>query len=173
MTLSLILILLLVLADRGLKIWLTRLLAEGPVVLIRGVIGLRYTENTGAAFSMLSEHTWILIVFTMIAVAVLLVLLYRNRSGSRLMKAALILIIAGGLGNLYDRIFQGFVVDYIEVLLFRYTIFNFADCLVCVGAALLLIYLIFFDRDTTEKKLQADKPAEEQTAEEAADEHHE
>ncbi len=172
MTLSLITILLLVLADRGLKIWLTGLLSHGPVVLIRGVIGLRYTENTGAAFSMLSKHTWILIVFTVIAVAILLYLLYKNKDRSRLMKAALVLIVAGGLGNLYDRIFQGYVVDYIEVLLFRYAIFNFADCLVCVGAALLLIYLIFFDRDEPKKEEQEKEPAE-KTADETAGEHHE
>ena len=59
----------------------------------------------------------------------------------------LTLIISGGLGNIIDRLFRGGrVVDYLDLQLFDFAIFNFADCCVTIGAALLLIYILFFDK---------------------------
>ena len=67
----------------------------------------------------------------------------------------LTLIISGGLGNIIDRLFRGGrVVDYLDLQLFDFAIFNFADCCVTIGAALLLIYILFFDKSG--KKSQAD-----------------
>ena len=59
------------------------------------------------------------------------------------MKISAVLIISGGLGNLIDRIFRGSVIDYIEPLFVNFAVFNFADCLVTVGAAILIVYLIY------------------------------
>ena len=62
-------------------------------------------------------------------------------------KISVMLINAGALGNLVDRIFRGYVVDMIEVTFIEYPVFNFADCLIVVGCILLCIYVIFFDND--------------------------
>ena len=57
--------------------------------------------------------------------------------------SAITLIVSGGLGNLIDRIFRGYVIDYIEPLFVNFAVFNFADILVTVGAAILIVYLIY------------------------------
>ena len=61
-------------------------------------------------------------------------------------------VISGGVSNLIDRIRIGYVVDYIEIKLFDFAIFNFADCCVCVGVALMLIYVLFINKDLFETK---------------------
>ena len=66
------------------------------------------------------------------------------------MVISIVLIIAGGAGNLFDRIFRGFVVDYFEVKLFNFAVFNFADCCVVIGAIMLLFYTIFLDKTKKE-----------------------
>jgi len=148
---SIILILFLFLADRALKVWFTDLLAGGPVVLIEGFLGLSYYENTGAAFSILEGGRWLLVALTSVAIAAMVwYLLFK--SDSKLLSASLILIISGGVGNLYDRIVLGYVVDYIKTLFIDFPIFNLADCCVCIGAALLMIYIAFFDQSLNSEK---------------------
>lgn len=69
------------------------------------------------------------------------------------------LIISGGLGNIIDRLFRGGrVVDYLDLQLFDFAIFNFADCCVTIGAALLLIYILFFDKSgkKSQNEIKAD-----------------
>ena len=78
-----------------------------------------------------------------IAAAVILVLLFRYKHHSFFSYTTSALLIAGGLGNLIDRIVHGFVVDFIHVLFFGY-VFNFADCCITVGAVLFVIHMLFF-----------------------------
>ena len=74
------------------------------------------------------------------------------------MYIAAILILSGGAGNLIDRVFRGFVVDYIEPLFINFAVFNFADILVCVGAAVLIVYLLYdMFRDAKRTKQAAEK----------------
>lgn len=148
---SIIFIVLLFLADRALKVWLTDLLADGSIVLIKGFLGLSYYENTGAAFSILEGGRWLLVALTSVAIGVMIwFLLFKNKS--KLLSWSLVLIIAGGIGNLYDRIVLGYVVDYIRTLFIDFPIFNLADCCVCIGAALLIIYIAFFDQSLNSEK---------------------
>ena len=65
---------------------------------------------------------------------------------------ALAMIAGGAVGNLIDRVRLGYVVDMIEVEFMRFAVFNVADCAVCVGAALLVVYAFFFDEDSKKKK---------------------
>lgn len=116
---------------------------------------LTYTENTGAAFSMLSGSRLFLILFPLVMIVVCGIMLHRLHKEHRWMIAALPLVMAGGIGNLIDRIFRdGAVVDYLDLQLFDFAIFNFADCCVSVGVVLVIICVLFVERDEpTAKKL--------------------
>lgn len=113
------------------------------VELIPGLFSLTYVENKGAAFGMLSNARWIFIVFTILVIIFLIIYLFIKKPTNKMFNIALFLIIGGGLGNLIDRIFYGFVVDYLSLSFFP-PVCNFADYCVTVGAFLLVIYLLFF-----------------------------
>ncbi|MCR5484110.1 MAG: signal peptidase II [Clostridiales bacterium] len=127
---------------------LTKALAEkylplsGGKDIIPGFIAFRYVKNTGAAFSILEGRTAALAVFTAVVSLAGIIWLMSGKVKDKLFYISIMLIVSGGLGNLYDRIFKGYVVDFIEPLFVNFAVFNFADCLVTVGAALLIVYLI-------------------------------
>ena len=135
----------LVALDRITKILAVNLAGRGLVELVPGVVGLRLLEggNTGAAFGMLSQHTWLLIVLSFVVSLVCLYLLLFKRFTAPFGKLGLLLITAGGIGNLYDRVVYGAVTDFIEFLFFQFPTFNVADCYVTVGAALLVLSTFF------------------------------
>ena len=111
---------------------------------IKGIIDIQYIHNRGAAWGILSGKTWILLIFTVTVMALCLVLLLKTFKGSRIMLFAMTLVISGGIGNLYDRIFRdGNVVDFLHFEFWPdFPIFNVADCAICVGAGLLILYLL-------------------------------
>ncbi|MCL1830328.1 MAG: signal peptidase II [Oscillospiraceae bacterium] len=147
MYIQLLSILGLVVIDRVLKVYMTNLLSDVyRVDFIPGVIHFVYLENTGASFGILQNATVLLSVVTFLVLLLLLYYIVSKRSSSRLLTISLVLITAGGIGNLYDRIVYGYVVDYIEFSFINYAVFNFADTLVNIGAVMLFVYLIFFDR---------------------------
>ena len=114
---------------------------------------LRYLENTGAAFSMLSGSRLFLIVFPIIMISGCLYVMHRLGKKHRWLYPALTLIAAGGLGNLIDRIFRGgAVVDYLDVQLFKFAVFNFADCCVTVGVILMFIGILFLEKEVPDAK---------------------
>lgn len=114
---------------------------------------LRYLENDGAAFSMLSGSRGFLIVFPIIMIAGCLYALHRLGKTHKWLYAALPLIAAGGLGNLIDRIFRGGrVVDYFDFQLCKFAVFNFADVCVTVGVALMIIGILFLEKELPEAK---------------------
>lgn len=115
----------------------------GKITLIPGILGLRYTRNTGAAFGSMSGMTQLLSVFTGIIIIGMLVFLFIDKTGDKVYHIIIPLIAAGGLGNLADRVFRGYVVDYLEFLFIDFAIFNFADCLVTCGAIFMIVYLIY------------------------------
>ena len=128
----------------------------GSLTVIPGLFSLTYVENRGAAFGMLSNARWIFIVFTFIVIAVLIYFIFKKRITSKLFNISTILIIGGGIGNLIDRIFYGFVVDYLSVSFFP-PVCNFADYCITVGAGLMVIYLIFFTDFLSKKDKQNGK----------------
>lgn len=106
-----------------------------------------FVKNTGAAFSILSENTWIL---SIISVAfVISVLIYRlvAKPKNAILNLALVLFFAGALGNAIDRIAYGYVVDFISVKWFEFPVFNIADMAIVLGAVVAVIYVMFFDKD--------------------------
>lgn len=120
-----------------------------------GLFQLRYVENTGAAFSSFSENTVVLTVITVIILAVCLILILSKKFKSMFINICLVLVVAGGIGNVIDRILRGFVVDFIEPLFINFAVFNFADCCITVGAFMLIIYEIY--ELVSEKKKKAEK----------------
>ncbi|MBQ7356082.1 MAG: signal peptidase II [Clostridia bacterium] len=112
------------------------------VPIIKGVIHFTYVENRGAAFGMLKDHRWVFISISVIVIAAFLAYLFLGHAESRLMGVALSLVTAGGLGNMIDRLALGYVVDFIDFRLINFAVFNVADSCVCIGAGLLVLYLI-------------------------------
>lgn len=115
----------------------------GSLPLIDGILQLRYAENTGAAFGSFSEYTTALSVFTFIAIFAGIIFLMSKKLKFGVEYVCVALIIAGGAGNLIDRVFRGFVVDYIEPLFIDFAVFNFADILVTCSAIVLVIWTIY------------------------------
>lgn len=140
----------LVAIDQIIKLVVLKYLAPvGSHTLIENFISLTYVENTGAAFGSFSSHTVLLSIFTAVVLIVGLIYLLSGKIKSKLLYVCISMIIAGGIGNLIDRIFRGFVVDYIEPLFVNFAVFNFADMLVTVGAFIMIIYLLIeMFRDT-------------------------
>ena len=123
--------------DQAIKLWAVRALQPvGTMPLIPHVVELRFVLNQGMAFSLLSGKQLFLIVATSAALLLVAYGLFFRSRGKYLQQAALILVLGGGIGNLIDRVLNGQVVDYINLLFMRFAVFNFADICVCVGVAL-------------------------------------
>ena len=146
---------------------LTKLLTRAHIDLgesipfIPHVLDLSYIKNTGAAFSILEKHTWLLTVFSAIIVLVIAWLILKKFFTNWLGMLSATLILAGGVGNLIDRAVFGYVTDMIKTVFIDFPVFNFADCCITVGVVLLFIYVLFFCKD--EKKETdhgADLPAD-------------
>ena len=143
----------LIFVDRLSKVMAAKYLADGTVMtVIPYFLGLRYLENTGMAFSMLSGKTVFLAVITAAALIIMAYFLFVKNYGERFERFCFILIFAGGVGNLIDRVFQGYVIDYFEFLLMDFAIFNVADVYVCVGVGLYAIYTFYTEFYKKENK---------------------
>lgn len=138
----------LVVIDQLLKKWvLATLPGAGRVEVVRGLFYLTYVENRGAAFGIFQGKTMILSVLTGIVLLAILIFLLSSKASGGLLTATLTLILAGGVGNLIDRVTQGFVVDYLDFsAIFGFPVFNFADCCVVVGTILLLCWFVWSER---------------------------
>ncbi len=116
------------------------------------IMHLTYLENDGAIFGNFGGMRWLLVVVTSALMAFCIYYMVKHRK-EKMLVFCMTLIVSGGLGNIIDRIFRGgLVVDYLDLQLFNFAVFNFADCCVTVGAALLLIYVIFFDNSDKKTK---------------------
>ena len=142
---NLLFVFILAFMDRVFKVLAERFLASGEtVVLIPKVLGLRLIQggNTRAAgFGILSGKTGLLAAISLIFSIGLVYVLVKKKFKNDWVCRAFILIAAGAIGNLYDRLFIGSVTDYLMFLFMDFPIFNFADCLVDIGVAILVIYL--------------------------------
>ncbi len=118
------------------------LVPVGSVPLWQDVLHLTYVENRGAAFGMLAEHRWVFLVASAVLLAVMIPYLYLGLCDDRLATVGVCLIIAGGIGNMIDRLALGYVIDFIDVRLINFAVFNGADSFVCVGAGLLVLSLL-------------------------------
>ena len=126
--------------DRVTKLLAPKLPAEG-ITLIPGVIGLRYAENRGIAFSLLSGYPRLLGVVSLMLIAAGYLWLRKKQFGSFPL-AGLVLMAGGAAGNMIDRLISGYVPDMIETLFMHFPIFNIADSCLTVGCVMLVISLL-------------------------------
>ena len=134
---------LLILIDQGIKLIVIEFLKPVEYIdFIDGFLRFRYVENTGAVFGSFATHTVFLTIFSIILLGVVIFYLYSNKNKSKFINICLLLMISGGIGNVIDRIRLHYVVDYIEPVFVNFAVFNFADCLITVGAFALIFYLI-------------------------------
>ena len=155
---------LILIADQGLKYWVTLNipLDTGHVTLIPGVLELTNIHNNGAAFSILQHAPhWIFVIFTLVFAAIAVFCLRRNVVHGKVGRWSVVLVLAGAVGNCIDRILSGYVVDMFDLTLFSYPVFNFADCCVVVGAILGAVYYLFlYDKYDKKDKKHGNDPAD-------------
>lgn len=125
-------VLLVLAADRITKMAAVAL--EDAVVLIPGVFNARYVENTGIAFSLLSGGGIIVAIITWVMLMIIMAFLMMWPQESWAFRTGLWMAVGGGMGNLYDRLAYGHVIDFLETDFMRFPVFNVADICICVGA---------------------------------------
>ena len=151
---------------------LTKLLVSGSmrlhesITVIPGLFSITYHQNRGAAWGMLADHRWVFILVSTITIAGLLAFLILTKRRDPLMLSALAMILSGGIGNMIDRLALGYVVDMIHAVFIDFPIFNVADSLVCVGAVLLFIAVLF---EAKEEGLEKKTAESEDVTDDAAD----
>ena len=151
-------------ADQLTKYWaIIRLKGQEPIKLWQDVFHFVYAENRGAAFSMLQNKRIFLILFTVVSILLVLWIIYSNKL--KFNKAAyggLCMIAAGGIGNLIDRVFRAFVVDFIYFVPINFPVFNVADiCVTCGTIIFVLGFIVDELRTAKSAKLSAKEAAEE------------
>ena len=121
---------------------------EGHMDFIPGFLGLTHFRNDGAAWSMFEGQQWLFaIIFAAFTVAVILEFKKNFLGFTTFEHWCLAAIYAGGLGNMIDRVRLGFVVDMIETKFITFPVFNVADCFITCGCILMMISLIFFNKE--------------------------
>ncbi len=126
---------------------MTRIPLGEHVPFLPYILDLTYVTNTGAAFSIFSDHTWALALVSLVMSIVLAAALWKGLFKHPLGKLTITLLLAGAVGNLIDRAFRGFVVDMFNVLFMNFAVFNVADiCVVVGGISAGLYYLFLMDK---------------------------
>lgn len=142
------------LLDQLTKYQVQRQMALGESIeIIPDFFYLTYVRNTGAAWSLLAGKQFFLSLLAAVAIGVMLSVLLRNRNLTRLFRLSLVLMIAGALGNLIDRLWFGAVRDFLNFYPFGYNfpIFNVADISLCFGVGLMILDAFVSDRKKEER----------------------
>ncbi len=128
--------------------WLVLAYVQGKpegITFIPGVMDFEFYGNEGAAMGIFEGERFFLVALTgLVIIAFLAVTLFGKFRRYTLFNISATLIIAGGIGNLIDRLVHGFVVDFLKTTFMSFPIFNVADCFVVVGSVLLLVFFLFF-----------------------------
>ena len=140
-----ILAVVLVIADQVVKFLIRSNQELGESVpFIPHILNLTYYQNTGAAFSIFREHTWILaLISAVVSVALVMVMVkrvFRHPAG----QVILAVILAGAVGNLIDRVLFGYVTDMFQTIFINFAVFNVADCCLVCGVIAMMVYVLFF-----------------------------
>ena len=155
---GLVLFCILVLIDRVTKnLAVVQLKDQPDVPIVQNVFVLQYLENRGAAFGILQGQKVIFLIITIVILAIVAFVYLKSPMKRRFtfLRFILVLIAAGAVGNMIDRIMQGYVVDFFYLIIINFPIFNVADIYVTVAAALLIIMALFVFKDRDYKELFA------------------
>ena len=143
-------------ADQALKLWTVANLAlYESTPLLPGIVELRYIQNTGGGFSILTGHTWLLAAVTAVLMLGIAFILVKKIFTHPLAVWTLVLVLGGGIGNLIDRIRLGYVVDMFNLQFMNYPVFNIADIFVVCGAIGFGVYYMLLHDTVTAKTLNA------------------
>lgn len=127
----------------------TNLMNQGDFSIIDGILSLSYHTNQGMAFGLFKGGRWFFLTFAVIVL--MIVIYYYRRLGedkiSKLVKACLIIICAGAIGNSIDRLLNGYVIDFLKTEFINFPIFNVADIYVVIGTISLALLYIFFSKE--------------------------
>ena len=131
-----------------------KLKGTNGIPIIPKVFELFYLENTGVAFGMMKNQKGFILCVTILLVGVVFYALHKiqHRNHFLYIRICLLLILAGGIGNMIDRIANGFVVDFFSFVLIHFPIFNVADIYIVVGTILFCIYILFFNEENGVKE---------------------
>lgn len=133
-------------ADRVSKLWaLGSLKNVDNITIIKNYFAFEYLENRGAAFGILQNKLWLLAIVTMLVIGGMIFYLVKYKPNSKILRVAMAMIISGAIGNLIDRIYYKYVVDFILVHykdVYYFPTFNVADILVSVGTFFLIISIL-------------------------------
>lgn len=144
------LIIILILADQLTKLWaLAELRGSEGISVITGIFELQYLENRGAAFGILQNHQVLFLLITVLA-AVLLTYIYARIPDDKKyipLRICYVLLMSGAFGNMIDRAFRGYVVDFFYFKLIDFPIFNVADIYVTVTMVLLMGLILFYYKE--------------------------
>ncbi|MDX2426993.1 MAG: signal peptidase II [Cycloclasticus sp.] len=148
---------LVIVLDQISKLWVVKHFDLYESVALLPSVNLTYVHNTGAAFSFLSSaggwQRWFFIAIALIATTILMIWLSRLKRSERWMAVTLSLILGGAIGNLYDRISYGYVIDFIDVYYktWHWPVFNVADSAISVGIVMMLIDAFFSKNSTSDE----------------------
>ena len=120
------------------------------ITVIDGIIDFNYYANTGVAFGFLQDNKWIIVVICIAILFGILFTIYKTKPETITEKIAYGMIIGGALGNLTDRLMHGFVIDFIETKFIDFPVFNIADSFIVIGAVLICVHFLFFDKKEDE-----------------------
>ncbi|MCH5211217.1 MAG: signal peptidase II [Oscillospiraceae bacterium] len=149
----LIISILIILSDQAVKYFIASGMGVGETLFpVLNIFDITYVQNRGAAFSILSGKMPILSIISIAFCIGVVVYWIKKRPTHPLLCTAVTMMFAGAFSNAIDRIFRGFVVDYIRTLFIDFPVFNIADIGITVGAALLVVYFIFFDKEGKDAK---------------------
>jgi len=129
--------------DLGSKLLISNLMnVNDSIRIIRNFFYITYVRNTGAAWSIFSGKVLGLIFVSLLIIGFIIYYIYKNNPKSILEKVGYSMILGGAIGNLFDRIFYGYVIDFLDFIIFGYDypIFNLADSFIFVGVLLLVVY---------------------------------
>lgn len=130
------------LLDIGSKFLVSRIfILNESKTIIDNFLNITYVRNTGAAWSILDNNTWIVTVISLLIIIGIIYYVYRNRVSKKILKIGYGLILGGAIGNFIDRVVYGYVIDFIDIDIFgwNYPIFNLADMFIVVGVILVMI----------------------------------
>lgn len=138
-------LILFVISDRLTKYLAVKyLMPVGPAKVLDGIFNLTYVENRGVAFGLFQNMHFVIVPLNILIVVLCLVLMIKAiKSKKRLFAFSINLIISGAIGNIIDKICYGYVVDFLEFAFIDFPVFNLADILVCTGAFLTAIIILF------------------------------
>lgn len=148
---ALAVIILLIAVDQITKLLISSNFDVGESIhVINGLLDFTYVQNRGAAFGLFANQRWVFLILTTVLMAAIITVWFKGYITHITGKISAVLLVAGGIGNMIDRLFLGYVVDFIDISpLFNFAVFNVADCCVTIGVVFVAVYILFFMDEKT------------------------